>query len=375
MIRNKETYTNPEQNKKWDWEIITSTIKSKTKKILDFQWKKITFERINIDEFIENIHIFRNYFKQNYITKDDINNIVWLIKQIHKFIMIKTDEILSLPKWKLNSLKDDYMRIHEELEKIKEKNPELAYIDDVIKEFREHNYYLFVPPKRKELPIVISPQNTIKAIINDWDLISDEEKFTPILIEIKEFCGKIITWKEIIEKLDSWQLNQLIWSFDYILEEIEIEINKNNHINQLQKNKIWVAKFLLQKARKKLIFEVEKKELPKKIKNLKIEVIKYKSKSLAKNNVEFSEFLHKFRTIKQSIKNYPWILKTLDKKNIELLIDIISIIIKLFNEIIKRNISNTQIILNSKNNILYIHDIINENEELWSLKYESDLYE
>ncbi|MDD3302586.1 MAG: hypothetical protein PHN31_03445 [Candidatus Gracilibacteria bacterium] len=375
MIRNKETYTNPEQNKKGDGEIITSTIKSKTKKILDFQGKKITFERINIDEFIENIHIFRNYFKQNYITKDDINNIVGLIKQIHKFIMIKTDEILSLPKGKLNSLKDDYMRIHEELEKIKEKNPELAYIDDVIKEFREHNYYLFVPPKRKELPIVISPQNTIKAIINDGDLISDEEKFTPILIEIKEFCGKIITGKEIIEKLDSWQLNQLIGSFDYILEEIEIEINKNNHINQLQKNKIGVAKFLLQKARKKLIFEVEKKELPKKIKNLKIEVIKYKSKSLAKNNVEFSEFLHKFRTIKQSIKNYPGILKTLDKKNIELLIDIISIIIKLFNEIIKRNISNTQIILNSKNNILYIHDIINENEELWSLKYESDLYE
>ena len=30
----------------------------------------------------------------------------------------------------------------------------------------------------------------------------DEEKFMPILTEIKEICGKIISTKEIIEKLD-----------------------------------------------------------------------------------------------------------------------------------------------------------------------------
>jgi len=366
--------TPTEVEKKLTSDNIADKIKSKTNKILEFYWKQITFERITTDEFTENIYIFSEYMKTNNISIEDIPNIIMLIKQIHKFIMLKTDEILKLPKWKLNWLKDNYMRIHEELEKIKEKNPEIKNIDEVIREFREHNYYLFVPPKRKELPMIISPNETIRSIINDWNLIWDEKKFTPVLIEIKWFCWKIISWKEIIEKLDNWQLNQLIWSIDYILEEIEIATIKNPEISDLQKHKIWTGKFLLQKARKRLIFEVEKKDFPKKIKTIKTNVLKYKPQELARDNNEIWELLSKFRTIKKSIKNFPWILKTLDKKNIEVLIDIISIITKLFNEIIKRNNTNKNILFNSKNNIWYIHEIINENEELWWLKYEENIY-
>gem|GEM_PF-3114244 len=101
------------------------------------------------------------------------------------------------------------MRIHDHLKNfekisINNKNLNSSKIEKLIKEFKENNYYLFVPPNSKELPKNINPTNIVNNIIENKDVFSNEKKYSVLLDEIKSLCLVIINNTDnILDNLDS----------------------------------------------------------------------------------------------------------------------------------------------------------------------------
>jgi len=323
------------------------------------------------DIFINNMDDFIDILNRNEnISVENINNALLLIDEIQKYIYIHRDEFLK--QWKrLSSIKNSYMRIHDHLKNfekisINNKNLNSSKIEKLIKEFKENNYYLFVPPNSKELPKNINPTNIVNNIIENKDVFSNEKKYSVLLDEIKSLCLVIINNTDnILDNLDSWQLSQLKWTIEYIIEEIK-HFNEENHdiissdINILHSYKIWNWDFFLKEAQANVNFEITKREMPIKVREYDKLINSYTPEKLIEDTNEFWNFNNMFRNLKNMISDNKNILRMFEQSTINELIELLSKINLLLEWILKKENNPKIINFNSERNKTLLQKIVEE---------------
>ncbi|MDD3302585.1 MAG: hypothetical protein PHN31_03440 [Candidatus Gracilibacteria bacterium] len=324
------------------------------------------------DNFIDNMDNFIEILSRNTnITEENINNAVGLIEEMQKYIYIHRDEFLKQGK-RLNSIKNSYMRIHDHL-KIFEKRSygnksiNSSKIEKLIKEFKENNYYLFIPPNSKELPKNINPSNIVNNIIKNKDIFSDEKKCSFLLKDIKSLCKVIINNENnILDNLDSGQLSQLKGSIEFILEEINnfneenIDLS-NSDINIMHSYKIGNGDFFLKQAQSNVNFEITKREMPVKIREYTNIINDYTPEILISNINDFGNFNEMFRTLKNMLIENKDILKMFEQNTIDELTTLLTQIKYLLEGILEKENNPKIINFNSEKNKTHLLKIADDN--------------